>query len=109
MAKYGVIFVLVLWLGGCQYVPNVSFGERSPTPEVGLFLACKGYATSLRNIALFRQKLDVRQVELVENVISLVGPICRDAASGKIVNVEAMLAAVNVELRRLLLLEQGVR
>ena len=106
MAKYGVIFVLVLWLGGCQYIPGYN---QPPTPEVGLFLACKGYATSLRNIALFRQKLDVRQVELVENVISLVGPICRDAASGKIVNVEAMLAAVNVELRRLLLLEQGVR
>ena len=101
--RVSAALLLVLWLGGCQYL------GIAPTPESQLFVACTGYKTLLRNITLVASEMSVAQKDMVDGVILVIGPICKEASEGKVADAGIVLTAVNAELRRLLLLERGLK
>lgn len=100
MAKYGALILLALWLVGCA---------TATTPEARLFVACTSYVKSLRVINTFKPKLTTVQVRAIKNVVKVVRPICNAAAEGETMDFAGVLVVVNNELRRLILIEQGVR
>ena len=92
--------VIVLWLVGCA---------TATTPEARLFVACTSYVKSLRIINTLKPKLTAIQVQTIKNVVKVVRPICNAAAEGKKLDFASVLVTINSELRRLILIEQGVR
>lgn len=68
LSKFIGIGVLSLALTGCF---------QGVKPEVSLLSACSGYDRALRVLSVNINKLSDSQVEQVDTIVEIVGPICK--------------------------------
>lgn len=80
---------LVLALGACQ----------STTPQTELAIGCQGYASTLAGLATVKGELDSDQVATVNEVRTIVNPICTDI--GAVDNTQSALATLRAQMRAL--------
>ena len=90
---------LVLLLGACTGPLNA---------EQSMAVACRGYAVTLNALAPFKARMSDEETMTVKITITVVSPICRDAAAGRfdVEGYEAALRTLRSELRVLLVMEK---
>lgn len=79
----------------------------SSTPESQLFLACKAFSTTEKNLAVHANSLTDDQVVALAEAFNIVTPICTKEVA-RVEDPIAALRAVNRQLERLLEIERSV-
>lgn len=98
----------ILILTGCAFLLLASCVSVSPDfrARQTLSFTCEQYASTLDTLALYRNKLSPPQIQTVDNVIIIAGPICENQSE---FNARAVLAQVERQLERAILISNKVK
>jgi len=107
--RRGVAALLALFLGSMIIASCAVSGL--PSLEQQVYVSCRAYVTGLRAVALQRPRLNDAQVASVQAVVDHVGPVCRNAAEGKLdYSRDVLLDIINsiIEFRQRKLIKDAV-
>lgn len=93
--------LLIVLLGGCA--------GQALTPDQQLAVTCRGYASTLTGLAIFKDEMNANQIKVIDEAREIINPLCKDASEGKTIDAQQVLARIQIHLRRMLLVEKGLK
>ncbi len=100
MRKLWIPIALALLLGACV---------GGFTADQNMAIACRGYAGTLGVLALYKRDMTAEQEASVDAGKLVISPLCRQAATGEIMDYQKSLIDVRNELRQMLILEREIK
>ncbi len=73
--KYLVAVILTLSLSGC-------IGMSGLSPEYETAISCRAYASTLRILSNFKNKMTPKQIFTINKAIGVIAPVCISASKG---------------------------